>query len=178
MGAASDNIASAKRNPVQTGNRLLLRRRRRRRLLLLIVGDASQGKTRVLGSFCYYLHGTNRDKRCRRERHGSSESLGSAVSGFRPWSATDGTVRGPRSMAPCVSRERHGSKGCCQIFFDDYIEQIEINGAGGSVTVVRAVSGFRACSERGPCVGRDRWHRAWPARDLNAKTLSTQNIRS
>ena len=57
------------------------------------------------------LHRTNRHKRCRRERHGSSESLGSAVSGVRcpvssvrAWPAIDGTVRGPRSMAPCVAR--------------------------------------------------------------------------
>ena len=75
------------------------------------------------------LHGTNQDERCRRERHGSSESLGSAVSGFRPWSAIDGTVRGPRSMAPCVARDRwhlawpardpHGSRVVPGLFFDD-----------------------------------------------------------
>ena len=83
----------------------------------------------------------------------------------RAWPAIDGTVRGPREILG--------------FFWTIYMEQIEINGAGGSVTVVAnpwvrrfPVSGvrFRFPSVRGPrsmapCVARDRWHRAWPARD-------------
>ena len=105
LGVVSDKIASAKRNPVQTGNPPPSTT-----TTTTTTNDnngrcegESQGKTRVLGSFLTIYMETNRDKRCWRERHGRSESLGSAVSGVRcPVSG----VRGPRSMAPCVARER------------------------------------------------------------------------
>ena len=78
----------------------------------------------------------------------------------RAWPAIDGTVRGPARDSG---------------LFDDLHGKIDINGAGGRVTVVgcpgSAVSGVRV-SVRCPSVARDRWHRAWPARDLNAKTIS------
>ena len=80
----------------------------------------------------------------------------------RAWPAIDGTVRGPRSMAPCVATARDSG-----LFFDDLHEQIDINGAGGRVTVVGCsrFGGFRCpCVRRASGVrGRDRWHRAWPA---------------
>ena len=59
-----------------------------------------------------------------------------------------------------------------------YRGKIEINGAGGSVTEVANpwVRRFPVSGVRFRCpavsVARDRWHRAWPARDLDAKTLS------
>ena len=73
--------------------------------------------------------------------------------------------------------ESQGKTRVLGSFLTIYTEQIEINGAGGSVTVVAnpwvrrfPVSGvrFRFPSVRGPrsmapCVARDRWHRAWPA---------------
>ena len=53
-------------------------------------------------------------------------------------------------------------------FLTIYMDQIEINGAGGSVTVVANpwVRRFPVSGVRCPMsVGRDRWHRAWPAID-------------
>ena len=90
------------------------------------------------------VHGRNRDKRFRRERHGSSESL---VRRCLPASVAHDRwhrawPRGPRSMARCVARDRWH----------------------------RAWT--RGPRSMAPCVARDRWHRAWPARDLNAKTIS------
>ena len=52
----------------------------------------------VPGLFFDDLHGRNRDKRCRRERHGSR-------GGFR-FPCVCPCVRGPRSMAPCMAREK------------------------------------------------------------------------
>ena len=122
LGVVSDKIASAKRNPVQTGNTTTTPPTTTTTTTINNHnGRCESRKNLSPGLFFDDLHGTNRNKRCRRERHGSSESLGSAVSGFRRWSAIDGTVRGPRSMAPCVARDRwhrawpardpHGSRG-------------------------------------------------------------------
>ena len=103
----SDKIASASRNPVQTGNTTTTPPTTTTTTTTTTNnGRCESRKYSSPGLFFDDLHGTNRDKWCRRERHGSSESLGSAVCGFRPWSAIDGTVRGPRSMAPCVARDR------------------------------------------------------------------------
>ena len=146
------------------------------------MGDASQGKTRVLGtSLMIYM-----------EQIEINGAGGSVTVVANPWVRRfPVSVRAPRSMALCVARDRwHRAwpatdgtvRGPREIltavgwflgsFLTIYMEQIEINGAGGSVTAVGAVSGFRACVFRIPCVGRYRWHRAWPAGDLNAKTLS------
>ena len=66
-----------------------------------------------------------------------------------PGTAIDGTVRGPRSMAPRVARDRwHRAWPLREIpryFLTIYMEQIDINGAGGRVTVVGCprFGGFR-----------------------------------
>ena len=50
-------------------------------------------------------------------------------------------------------------------FLTIYLDKIDINGAGGRVTVVGCprFGGFRCPSVCPWCVARDRWHRAWPA---------------
>ena len=172
MGVVSDKIASAKRNPVQTGNpppTTTTNNNNNGRY-----EGESQGKTRVLGS-CLTIY---------MERIEINGAGGSVTVVANPWVRRfPVSVRGPRSMAPCVPRDRwhrawpaidgtvRGPREILGSCLTIYMEQIEINSAGGSVTVVRAVSGFRASSVRA-CVDRDRWHRAWPARDLHAKTSS------
>ena len=121
LGVVSDKIASAKRNPVQTGN---------------TTTTAPPTTTTTTTTTT-----NNNNGRCEGESQGKTRVLSS--------------------------------------FLTIYMEQIEIYGAGESVTVVAnpwvrqiPVSGvrFRFPSVRGPrsmapCVARDRWHRAWPARD-------------
>ena len=82
----------------------------------------------------------------------------------RAWPAIDGTVRGPREILTVVGWFL-GS------FLTIYMKQIEINGAGGSVTVVanpwvrRFPVSVRGPRSTAPCVARDRWHHAWPTID-------------
>ena len=115
------------------------------------------------------LHVTNRNKRCRRERHRSSESLGSAISGFRTFPLS---VRGQRSMAPCVARDRWHRAWPARdsgLVFDDLHgtnrnKRCRGERHGSSESLGSAVSGFRPVS-----VARDRWHRAWPAIDSTVR---------
>ena len=118
LGVVSDKIASAKRNPVQTEN----------------PPPTTTATTTTTNN-------NNDNGRCEGESQGKTRVMGS--------------------------------------FLTIYIEQIKIIGARGSATVVAnpwvqrfPVSGvrFRFPSVRGPrsmapCVARDRWHRAWPAKD-------------
>ena len=109
LGVVSDKIASAKRNPVQTGN---------------------SSSTTTTTTTTTTTNDNNNNGRCEGESQGKTRVLGSV--------------------------------------FTIYMEQIKINGAGGSVTVVanpwvrRFPVSVRFCC---PCVARDRWHRAWPAID-------------
>ena len=113
LGFVSDKIASAKRNPVQTGNP---------------PPTATINNNNNNNNYYYY-------GRCQGESQGKTRVLG--------------------------------------VFLTIYMENIEIYGAGGSVTVVANpwVRRFPSSGVRCPVVsvGRDRWHRAWPAGDLMQK---------
>ena len=89
----------------------------------------------------------------------------------RAWPAIDGTVRGPRSMAPCVATAR-----VSEVFSDDLHgtnrhKRCRRESHSSGVSPVRR---FPVSVVRGPwgVRGRDRWHRAWPGKGLNVKTIS------
>ena len=105
FGGCKRQDSPAKRNPVQTGN------------------TTTTTTTTTMTTTTTTTTTTNNDNnngRCEGESQGSSESWvrRSTRCGFRPsvrsardrwhcaWPAIDGTVRGPRSMAPCVARDR------------------------------------------------------------------------
>ena len=145
MGVVSDKIASAKRNPVQTGNTTTPPTTTTTTTTTTNNNNngrcegESQGKTRVLDSFLtIYMKQI--------EINGAGGSITVVAN---PWVRRfPVSVRVPRSMAPCVARDRWHRAWPARdsgLFFDDLHEQIDINGAGGRVTVVGCsrFGGFR-----------------------------------
>ena len=81
----------------------------------------------------------------------------------RAWPAIDGTVRGPRSMAPCVATAKDSGLFSDDLHGRNRHKRCRRESHGSGVFPVWRFPVSVGCPAWGVRRGRDRWHRAWPA---------------